>query len=472
MDIRKINIGFIAGYMDGFSTIGLKKFEKYTFELEQLSFELNFNLKGYTQIVKDLKSAIEAREQIKKDDIDFLIIFHPSYIIGDYVYEIMKPVESIGLWAIEEPDSRTMSLASFVNMEQNAGIAKHNFKGDQKKIKWFFGNPKNRYFKPRFEITVKALNAKKSLKNSRVGQIGRLAPGHINHAVDGREVYKNLGVDVVRDYEVEDVLKMADKVSEEQIKGYLESFLPKIKLDRVSKEKIVLSVKIFHVIKDLCIKNQYQAVSFSCFPKLGEIKDLLGCVVNSLLNSHGIPTGCEADTLGTISMLVLNYLTGREVALMDLPVFDTEDETLLLWHCGSAPLEMSKKECISCQRHYWSESDDSITLGPIQDVEFKAGEVTVFRIAAESGSYYYFTGKIKDVEKQSFRGSRGWVSDLELFMKPARVMDLANTLLLNGLPHHFPMVMENAAKYVEEFAYWQDLRKINRMDYSDHIISK
>ncbi len=473
MEIKKANIGFIAGFMEGFSDEGIKKFHEYRKTLKEWSGKLNFNLIDYREVIKDLSGAIKAREQIKKDGIDFLLIFHPAYINGTFIYEIMKPVENVGLWAIEETrKSGPMPLASFVNMEQNAGIAKHNFKGTKKKVKWFYGDTGSRYFKPRFEITVRALNAACSLKGSRIAQIGKLADGHINHMVNPREIYKNLGVDVIRDYEIEDVIKMAESVKDGEIEKYLNKFMSRCKLDRIGKEKIIFSVKLFYVIKNLCKENHYNAVAFSCFPKLGEIKDMLGCVVNSLLNSYGIPAGCEADVLGTISMLALNYLTGKEVALMDLPVFDPEDNTLLLWHCGSAPIEMAKNDCITCQRHYWSETDDSITLGPIEDIEFRESDITVFRICSESESYYYFTGKINDTEKDSFKGSRGWVGDIKLFMEPAGTMDLANTLLVNGLPHHFPMVMENIGKYLEEFAYWMGIRKVKRVDYQDFLYSE
>jgi hypothetical protein len=48
-------------------------------------------------------------------------------------------------------------------------------------------------------------------------------------------------------------------------------------------------------------------------------------------------------------------------------------------------------------------------------------------------------------------------------------MDLANTFFINGLPHHFPIVLENVGKYLEEFAYWAGLKKVQRYDYKDYI---
>ena len=122
------------------------------------------------------------------------------------------------------------------------------------------------------------------------------------------------------------------------------------------------------------------------------------------------------------------------------------------------------------EKHYFADYAESVkNCGPITDVIFKEGDVTVFRLVKESGHFYYFTGKFFDENKPSFHGSRGWVNDLRLYTEPIKSMDLANTLLANGLPHHFPMVMGHIGKYLEEFAYWLDLKKITRKDYQDYL---
>ena len=61
----------------------------------------------------------------------------------------------------------------FVNLSQNAGIALNNFKGSLK-IKWFFGDINSKYFKPRFEITIKALKAIKLLNTPKLLRLGNL----------------------------------------------------------------------------------------------------------------------------------------------------------------------------------------------------------------------------------------------------------------------------------------------------------
>ena len=207
--MKKLKIGFAAGFMDGFSPVGLDMFADYQKKLDRMSGDLNFEIIHFTKPMLTVQEARRIRNELDAQQVDFLLLFIPAYIIGDQVYEVMKATADVGLWAIEEPrDEGPMPLASFVNLSQNASIARNYFKGGGKKVKWFFGPLDGPLFKPRFEITVRVLAAKKNLRDARVAQIGKLADGHINHYNDVRDIYRCVGVDVSRDYEVEDIIAM------------------------------------------------------------------------------------------------------------------------------------------------------------------------------------------------------------------------------------------------------------------------
>jgi hypothetical protein len=156
--MKKLKVGFVAGFMEGFSDERLKLFSTYEQELKKLSKKLNFELISYKEIVITVDQAINIREDLDKKGIDFVLLFHPSYVLGTLVYEILKARASVGLWAIEElRDTGPMPLASMVSLQQNCSMAVHNFLGEPKKFKWFFGDIKGKYFKERFEITMKSL---------------------------------------------------------------------------------------------------------------------------------------------------------------------------------------------------------------------------------------------------------------------------------------------------------------------------
>jgi hypothetical protein len=471
--MKDLKVGFAAGFMDGFSKAGLDTFAEYQKALDKLGREMGFAMTHYPKPVMTVQDARVVREDVDAKGLDFLLLFHPAYIIGDNVYELMKTRAHVGLWAIEEPrEEGPMPLASFVNLCQNTGIAKVMFKGFPKKVKWFFGPMDGPLFKPRFDITIRALRALVNLRDAKVAQIGKLADGHINHTVDNRDVYRHLGVDVSRDYEVEDVIALGEKIPEKDVKAELARLEAETTRQRIGADKIENAVRHFLAMRKICEDNGYSAVAFSCWPKLMPLMGMSGCLTNALLNNLKIPAGCEADLMSTISMLVLKLLTGQTTALMDLPRFDLKDDSLMLWHCGTAPFDMASDRGVLLERHYFADYSDDPGLqdcGPITDVVFREGDVTVFRVTGEADSFYYFTGRFFDGGKKTFSGSRGWVKDLHLYRQPVKVLDLMNTILVNVHAHHYPMVMRDVSPYIEELAWWLDLRRVPKAEYRDYM---
>lgn len=471
--MKKLKIGFAAGFMDGFSRAGLDTFAQYQKELVKLGEAMDFEIIYYPQAMMNVRDAQAIREDLDAKDVDFLLLFHPSYIIGDNVYEIMKTRAHIGLWAVEESrDEGPMPLASFVNLCQNTGIAHQMFKGNPKKVKWFFGPIDGPLFRTRFEITVRALWAIKNLRDAKVAQIGKLADGHINHTVDNRDVYARLGVDVSRDYEIEDVIELGEKTPEAEVQAELAKLEKSCRKQRIGDDKVRDAVKMFLATKKLAEENGYAAVAFSCWPKLMPKKGMSGCLINAMLNNLKIPAGCEADVLGTVSMLILKLLSKQTTVLMDLPKFDTADNSLMLWHCGTSPFDMANQQGVLLERHYFADYTDQPHLkdcGPITDVTFRDSQATVFRVVGEADSFYYFTGRTFDEGKKTFCGSRGWMKDLNLYREPVKVLDLINTLMLKVYAHHHPLVLNDVSVYLEELAYWLDLKRVPKTKYQDYL---
>ena len=127
--MEKLKVGFVAGFMEGFSTKGLDYFKAYQKELAKMADKYGFQLHVIDTIMQNIEQASNIRKEIEAKQLDFVMLFHPSYIIGDNVYELMKSGANFGLWAIEElSETGPMTFASFVNISQNIGISKHNFR--------------------------------------------------------------------------------------------------------------------------------------------------------------------------------------------------------------------------------------------------------------------------------------------------------------------------------------------------------
>jgi len=473
--VKKLKVCLCAGSMPYFSDEGLKLYNKHCNDLISLSTELNFDFTFYKVPITTQGKAEEIRKEIDSKNIDFIILFHPAYISGDITYELMKTNAFFGLWAAREPKKNgPLPLASFVCLNQNTSIAGHYFKGNKKKIKWFFGDIDDKYFKPRFEITIKALTVIKNLKDTKIAQIGQIAEGFRNMYYDEREIYKTLGIDVIRSVGIEDVLAEGQKIDEKSVKSEVARVYCSCREVKFEKSKVEDAVRIYLATKKICEENNFKAVAFDCAGKLIRLKNIIACLSNSLLNSAGITAGCEGDVLSTISSLILNMVSGIPATVSDLPAFDDEDNSILLWHCGSAPFEMAGSCGIVCRSVYRSDfakGTEFDNLGPITDMIYPECDMTIFRLTGESDYYYYFTGKGFDEDKDSWFGSRGWVKDLKLYGKSINVIDLINTILLNNIQHHYPVVLKDVGRYIDEFAYWLDLKKIKRIEYEDFLYS-
>ena len=469
--MEKLKVAFLAGFMDYFSGEGIESFKKSQDDLKKLARQNNFDLYIYNEPISDIKNAAIVRMDMEHKGVDFVLIYHPTYISGDIIFELLRTDSYFGLWAPKEPrPAGPLPLASFVCLNQNTSIATHYFKGSRKKYKWFLGDTNDEYFKYRFEITIRALNVIKRLKNSRVAQLGKIAEGFRNMYYDEREIFKTLGVDVVRDVEIEDVFYEAGKIDKTIVNNEVDKVLKQFSSVSFPKEKIIETIKMFMAVKKICEDNNYDAVAFDCAGKPIKLKGIIACLSNSLLNSYGITAGCEGDMLSTISSYILHLISKKPSAVSDLPAFDDKDDSVLLWHCGSAPFEMADSCGVNCKTVYRSDfaaGTDFEELGPITDMVYRSSDVTVFRLIGESDYFYYFTGKTLGAKKDSWKGSRGWVKDLKLYRDPVKAKDLINTILDKGIPHHFPFIMDDVARYIEEIAYWLNLKRVEVKEYED-----
>jgi len=279
--MEKLTIALLAGSMPYFSDEGKSIYKKACKDLEKVSIKLDFKLKVYEDFIMSEKKAMEIRKEIDSNSVDFMLLFHPTYISGDIVFELMKAKAYLGLWAAREPKKDgPLPLASFVCLNQNTSIARHYFKDKKIKFKWFFGEASSKYFKPRFEITIKALSAIKALKDSKVAQIGRIAEGFRNMYYDEREIYKILGIDIVRGIEIEDVLYKAEKIDENIIQKEVNRICSTCSKITVSNKKIIDSVKNFLAIKKICQENKFIAVAVDCASKLIKLKGMVACLSN------------------------------------------------------------------------------------------------------------------------------------------------------------------------------------------------
>ena len=109
--------------------------------------------------------------------------------------------------------------------------------------------------------------------------------------------------------------------------------------------------------------------------------------------------------MGGISCNILNQLNGKPSLLVDIVDLDDKDNSVVFWHCGLAPISMSKKGEARVGIH----SNRQKPL--LHDFRLKPGKITIFRVSKSANKLKFFLikGEIQN-RKNSFSGTSGVVS--------------------------------------------------------------
>ena len=145
-----------------------------------------------------------------------------------------------------------------------------------------------------------------------------------------------------------------------------------------------------------------------------------------MLTDNGTPSSCEADANGTLTQLILHWLSGATAFGTDLVSVDYEADHFVLWHCGLAPLSMADPEF---QPRGTIHSNRKLPL--LMEFPLKPGKVTGARLSRSSRKLGLVVAR---GEMQSAPISFSGTSGVLRFERPAR--KVLDTILNGGLEHH------------------------------------
>ncbi|MEL6745251.1 MAG: hypothetical protein AAFO68_07275, partial [Pseudomonadota bacterium] len=138
---------------------------------------------------------------------------------------------------------------------------------------------------------------------------------------------------------------------------------------------------------------------------------------------------CEADVYGALTQLILQDVADAPVFLADMVDVDTNDNSVVVWHCGQAPLEMAApSDSVAATIH----TNRKMPL--LMEFTLKPGRVTLMRISQAHGETQMILsrGSVQD-RPMSFTGTSGVIqfdTDAGAWMKG--VFD-------SGLEHHMAL---------------------------------
>jgi len=470
--MKKLKIGLIGVAHKNFTSNKEVIFKRCIEDFEELSQKYNFELFVISQEIVTEKDAVTAYKKLRGQSIDFLMMLNIQFASGKIISILSELEVPIGLWALPESKKEgALPSDSFSSMNMNASILRAYL--GRNNYKWFYGEIDHKWFINRFTITIKALQVIKNMQNTKMAIIDGIPDGFDDQYYDEREIYKRFKVRILRNLDFSDVF---DRVNSYSVKD-IEKIIEKIKkdvsyMDELSIKKINQTACLIKALTDISAEMELSAITLNCPLKFRQKLDMVPCAAIGFLNTLGIITCCEGDVYGMLGAYFLTQLSSLPVLLTDLASFDENDQSLLFWHCGTGSKVLSYKGYVKLAPHFNPVENlehHRIKQAPVADMIYKKSKATIARITKEGSQLFLLSGEFMSPEKASFDGSRGWLSKLHLNNVPIKVNDLINTILTEGVQHHYAVSLGHYSDEMLEIAKWLDIKPIKKIEYHDYL---
>jgi len=294
------------------------------------------------------------------------------------------------------------------------------------------------------------------LKSLRIGLVGGRVPGFYTSNFDEMKLRSHFGTAV----EVSDLLEMVDtagKLSEKQLaEGRAVVKKSAAKVCCVPDAELELAAKMFASFKAMAKKYNLDALAIRCWPETSDIFGIAPCAVIGMLNDNGIPTSCEGDVPGALTMMILQALAGGGLPLfVDLISYDEKDNSGVVWHCGAAPTSLCRKfEETEYRLHFRVDGGDK--KGVSNDFSLKAGRITLAKLDQDvDGHFRMLIASGTAVDTEPF--IRGNPLRIRFDVPVGKLID---TVMMNGFEHHYTVIHADIKDELLQFCAWMEIEPV------------
>jgi L-fucose isomerase-like protein len=447
---------------------------KHLPEFAKLAEDLGFELLAWRDDIVSGNDGIAACRFFNREEVDFTLLQCTTFPGGAVILPFADCRSRLGLWALPEcTEQGAIPLNSFCGVNMLASIL-GQYMDPRRPVKWFYGESSSPMFLERFKVTLGALRGIKKLKGSKTALVGGIAPGFADFAFDERKTMAALGACVDRLPEYGDIRERARSYRQEEITSVMEEFVKDAACVNC-KGDLENTARLYMAFEELITRNGYDAIAIGCWPMYRRDFGVVVCGIIGRLLEKGYIAACEGDVDSMLSMMLLGGIAGGDMPmLMDLSDMDFNDNSVMLWHCGSAPRRFAGPAGMSLNCHYKPgrhvPGADSVPVGTVNDMYFRSGPVTIARFTWEYEHMLLLAGEFFDKPgNKGFDGSRGWMNNLRLAGKPVDARDVMNTVLTARFQHHYPVIAGNYQNEVLEAMAWLGIAPVEPVGYEPFL---
>jgi L-fucose isomerase-like protein len=176
----------------------------------------------------------------------------------------------------------------------------------------------------------------KGLRNARLGAIGA-RPAAFNTVRFSEKILQASGITVTT-VDLSEILGDSARMKDDspRVKNKLEEINAYARHDTVPSPAMVRMAKLGVVISDWMEANDLQATALQCWNSLQKNYGVNACTLMSMMSNQLMPSACETDITGVLSMYALQLASNSPSALVDWNNNYSDDpDRCVFFHCGN-----------------------------------------------------------------------------------------------------------------------------------------
>ncbi|HZU87362.1 MAG TPA: hypothetical protein VFF78_07750, partial [Anaerolineaceae bacterium] len=333
--------------------------------------------------ITSLEQAQKTARDLQAQTFDLMIIFQATFADSTLVVTLTEKNNApLLLWAIpEEWTGGRLRLNSLCGIN----LAGHALTLRGQKYSYAYTAAQDSGIIQKIRSLAAAGRLRRKLQTARLGVVGEHPAGMDSCHLDERALATLFGVQIQR-IPLQDVFERARNIplaNLAQTRSALDTRLDN--LASLEQSSLQGTLSVYHALKLIAEEQQLDGLAVRCWPEFFTDMGCAACGAMSMLTdgyglSAPLPCSCEADINGTLTQLILQWLSDTPAFGTDIVGIDLEKNKVALWHCGLAPLSMADP---TSQPHGEIHSNRKVPL--VMDFPLKPGKITLARISQATG---------------------------------------------------------------------------------------
>jgi L-fucose isomerase-like protein len=301
-------------------------------------------------------------------------------------------------------------------------------------------------FRCDLERFVAVCRVVRGLRRARIGAVGA-RPNAFNTTRYSEKLLQSAGI-AVSTIDLSEVFGRAERTGDgdARVKEKLQSILGYAAASGVPDASLTRMAKLGVVLAEWMEQNGIHATAIQCWSSMQQNFGVNCCTIMSMMSENFMPSACEVDVTGVVTMYALQLASGRPSALVDWNNnYGQDPNKCVLFHCGNWARTFLLDARIGTAPILGSMLGEQNTYGALAG-RTPAGPLTYARVSTDDAAgrirAYVGEGSFTDDPLATF-GSRA-VAEVPQLQR------LLRYICKNGFEHHAAMSASHCAGVLAE----------------------